>query len=404
MCATPLDGSPVAADHAESFDLSATAVSPALWGFGAAKSQQSSMDREIIETLAASQETFRRLAHASRAAKIALMSLGLAREQVVLYGSLSMGRTESTPDALEASAFASQCGSPHRLREVPGCFITDLSDVDCAALLPDQWQAGALIERFTSAIGIDHTEWHNVHATVVPRFSVTQWTMVSNRGAHLDLSCFTDPVQFAQFNARQNAFREIFWSTRRQLVGRFGDAGGDAFDAYIYLLKAFAALTLRHALTSFQAICLGIFVVHRRMLDKQCRTISAMTMMKRFLIFCRHFFSCEPPEITAPRQWQHWHGTRAIDLGGGGHFIERCSRRARSELYFVDAEVSEGVQEADWMNVLHNVEPHTISMAATGALDRWYSSSKQMKGSWPRLKRDLLPVMKLEPEPFLYGR
>lgn len=370
---------------------------PGIWS-GPETKHPSYLDQEIVGALAASQETHRRLAAAARAASSALLALGLAQEQVVLYGSLSVGRTEAVcSDLPEAhAAMLGQCQQLHLHQErrgVPSCFITDLSDVDCAALLPEQCHAGGLVERLTALGGGGRAEWSQVHATVVPRFAVTQWTMLSDRGVQLDLSCFTDPTQFARFKARQRAFRDTFWQTRRQLNEKYGEIGAEAFDAYIYLLKAFAAVTMRTAMTSFQAICLGVYALQRRSLEKRPKPPSGLVLLRRFLVLCRDFFAHEGPDPTCHRATLFWHNACAIDVGGGGRLMERSSRRARAELYFVDAETSQNVHSSDWMNVLHNVDPQTVSSTANTSLDRWFTQ-KSPKKVWKNLKKDLLPVMK----------
>lgn len=351
----------------------------AWFGFGLDCKHCNAMDNEIVSTLAASWETHRRLKMAATTVQGALMALGLVHNQVELYGSLSMGRPM-------ARALTSVL--PQRL-DVPGCFITDLSDVDCAVLLQPQWPAAALVKRFTEAARTDQMEWWQVQATVVPRFSVTQWTMVSDQGVHLDLTCFSDVARFNQFRARQEAFRRTFWQMRRRLRDKHGEAGADAFDAYIYLLKAFAALTLRSTLTSFQAICLGLHAVQRR---NKSMAPTGLGLMKLFLVFCRDFFSCECPAPTSEqRAPASWYGTSAIDVSSG-KLIDRCSRRARTELYFADAEYSLQLRTSDWMNVLHNVDPNDVSRAASVALDSWYSF-KAPKKVWGRVKKDLANVM-----------
>jgi len=366
----------------------------ALW-LGLEQKQSTLLDRDIVDVLAASSETLRRLEKAARSAMNALMALGVVQEQVVLYGSLSIGRTDPTAANLEsalsgngAEALFATPGLSQR-GPAPGCFITDLSDVDCAALLSEQCQSSQLVERL-SEVSRNEMEWCQVHATVVPRFSVTQWTMVSDRGVHLDLSFFSDPAQFNQFCARQREFRETFWLTRRQLQECHGEAGATAFDAYIYLLKAFAAVTSRSTLTSFQAICLGLFVAQRRGLTAPPTSLTGLMLLKRFLLFCKDFFAYEGRS-------NYWHGTDAIDISGGGRVIDRFSKRARAELYFTDAENSLQVHTRDWMNVLHNVNPETISNSAGQALECWFctKSHKHQRKVWARLKRDLLPVMKL---------
>merc|ERR1719330_412995 len=148
-----------------------------------------------------------------------------------------------------------------------------------------------IVERLTDK-DAENMEWRQVACTMVPRFSVTQWTLLSARGVQLDLSCFSDAERFQQFRMRQQAFREIFWQTRKQLMAKYGEPGAHTFDAYIYLLKAFAAVTLRSALTSFQATCLGIFALQRPWRESYPLSDmpSSLCLMKKFLLVCKDFF------------------------------------------------------------------------------------------------------------------
>merc|ERR1719507_2128645 len=97
----------------------------------------------------------------------------------------------------------------------------------------------------------------------MPRLAVAQSTLVSQVGVHLDLACISDANQFERFQGRQAAFEAVFSSARRHMHTKYGVSGGLAFDAYIYLLKAFAAFASRTSCSSFQAVCLGLFVLKR---------------------------------------------------------------------------------------------------------------------------------------------
>merc|ERR1719215_2137809 len=66
----------------------------AWFGLGLDFKHYNAMDNEIVSTLAASWETHRRLKMAASTVQGALTALGFLQDQVELYGSLSMGRTE----------------------------------------------------------------------------------------------------------------------------------------------------------------------------------------------------------------------------------------------------------------------------------------------------------------------
>jgi len=214
---------------------------------------------------------------------------------------------------------------------------------------------------------------------------------VSQAGVHLDLTCISDAAHFLQFKERQAAFRYVFCRARQQFQAKYNVLGALAFDAYIYLLKAFAAFVSRSAFSSFQATCLGLFALQRADLPKlaPAQVPNAIFLFERFLRFCRMFFAEKPG-----RKGQKPHGFRhcAIDLSGEGHLTRRVNLRACAELYFGDVECSFRVPPQDWLNVLHNSDPKTISAKARIALDRWFPEPGLWK-VWGRICQDLTPAM-----------
>jgi len=279
------------------------------------------------------------------------------------------------------------------LREVKVSYITNRSDVDYALFLPEGKETSSVVNQILK-LG-SKSGWKHEQATVVPRFAVSQWTLVSEDGAHLDLTIFTDQVQFTRFRERQSAFREVFWHTRQYMHATYSYVGILAFDAYIYVLKAFAAYVSRSAFTSFQAVCLGLFVLQHSRSQKTALIPSAPFLFNHFLCFCISFFG-KGHGRKGMKKGQQTHSSAAIDLSRGGRMMRRVGARSRAELYFVAAEERNGVASHDWQNVLHNADPAAISEAAESALEEWFGA----RGSWSdwgRLSRELTPSIRPNP-------
>jgi hypothetical protein len=83
----------------------------------------------------------------------------------------------------------------------------------------------------------------------------------SSEEVYLDLTCIEDPVHFHRFKKRQEAFRKVFADVRIRMEVQYHAEGALAFDAYVHLLKAFAAKVPGNALTGFQATCIGLFTL-----------------------------------------------------------------------------------------------------------------------------------------------
>jgi len=314
-----------------------------------------------------------------------LFALGISAEQTVLYGSLALERTDFV-NVLSANRplQLSQLLSRPAVAEVRTSYITDRSDVDYAILLPEGMQASSLVNRILSTT---EAGWRHEQATVVPRFAVSQWTLVNAAGVHLDLTCFTDEVQFNRFRERQMAFREVFWQTRQYMQTAYQSVGILAFDAYIYVLKAFAAVVSRSAFTSFQAVCLGLFVLQHSRQQKML-VPSAPWLFNNFLCFCNSFFGGKGSgNYRKGSRSRQWCGSQAMDLSGRGRLMPRLSHRARAELYFVSAEERCQAPVAEWQNVLHNSDPETICEAAETALQDWFGARGPM-AAIGRLRKD----------------
>lgn len=396
-------------------------VSPSMWiGLGMEKGPragrgeaegQTLADADIVRALGASAQVERRLSEAADYAADVAIGMGIPFRHMVIYGSLSIARGNQAG----AKSGQGQAPAPHYQAspsgQGPSCFVTNHSDIDFAILLEDDSsgsRAASSVDAFCRAC--KEMEWRKASATVVPRFAVSQWTLVSSSGVHLDLTIFNSAKHFRQFKERQRAFREIFWQTRQQMVTVFGPQAKVTFDAYVYLLKAFAAFLSRDGephekkpLTSFQATCLGLFVLQRTLLHKSCpdgqpaKLPSALSLFKRFIFFCEGFFADgERAPKAKDRTCLPWHRQCALGFADCARVLARVSPHALCELYFVAAEVRCDTPTWGWMNVLHSVDPKAVHAGAKTAVDRWFGGGgKGSRTVWNKLSSDVLPVMKM---------
>jgi len=347
------------------------------------------LDHDILAAFTASVDRNEQLSAAAHRVTETLLRLGLPQQYLVLYGSLSLARL---PCWFETS-------DTRGLQNVPTSYATNLSDVDIAVLLQERISASTVVESFLNGGASD---WRQVQARLVPRFAVAQWTLVSQMGIHLDLTCISDAAHFQRFKERQVAFRQVFWQMRQHMQLKYGVLGGVSFDAYIYLLKAFAAFVSRSAFTSFQATCLGLFVMQRTVLNKQQLQLppTAIFLFERFLRFCRVFFSAEggPRRKAGRQQAAQGHRVCAIDLSGEGRLMHRYNPRSCAELYFADVELHFRAPASEWLNVLHSSDPKVICSKARMALDRWFGESNATKVCatkvWANIRQDLVPSMR----------
>eukprot|EP00408_Alexandrium_pacificum_P019281 CAMPEP_0171183782 /NCGR_PEP_ID=MMETSP0790-20130122/15454_1 /TAXON_ID=2925 /ORGANISM="Alexandrium catenella, Strain OF101" /LENGTH=336 /DNA_ID=CAMNT_0011648765 /DNA_START=57 /DNA_END=1064 /DNA_ORIENTATION=- len=326
---------------------------------------QGILDYQIIAAFTATVNRHEQLATAAWQVIEELLHTGLPRQHLVLYGSLSLAR--------------SPCWFENDGRGSPGVatsYATNISDVDIAVLLQEGATAASVINPLQ--VGAP-PEWRQLQSRLVPRFAVAQWTLVSKAGVHLDLTCISDAVHFEQFKERQMAFRKVFWQMRHLMQVKYGVQGVMAFDAYIYLLKGFAAFVSRSALTSFQATCLGLFVLQQGETNKQSSTTAptALFFFGRFLAWCRTFFT--DTARRKPSRFAQSYRVNAIDLSGEGRLIDRLSPRSNAELYFVDVELHLGAESSEWLNVLHSSDPKMIAAKARSAYDCWFGESTLWK-------------------------
>jgi hypothetical protein len=297
-------------------------------------------------------------------------------------------------------------------------YVTQQSDVDLVVLLDPQTSAAEVAQRI-----MDSGSWRVVNATNVPKFATTQFTLLgsfkkdkqvekendedrkessvectdavkdtANEGAaeasaekskseevRLDLTCIDSPMHYIRFKERQDAFQRAFTLARRRMERRFGVSGALSFDAYIHLLKAFAANVPGSALTGFQATCLGLFTLQLGLYElipgpgPEIQTVfkaegsspSALTLFECFLRFCVTFYG-----EVGPHHWAHLRGHRhcAIDLAFGGRLLPRFGPYWRSEMYFMDAEARLQTRPPERMNIAHSLVPQAVANLAKQAL------------------------------------
>uniref|UniRef100_A0A7S4VUM8 Uncharacterized protein n=1 Tax=Alexandrium monilatum TaxID=311494 RepID=A0A7S4VUM8_9DINO len=350
----------------------------------ASRHSQGILDYQIVAAFTATVNRHEQLAAAAWTVIEELLSAGTPRQQLVLYGSLSLVRA---PFWFEHDGRGGQ--------GVATSYATNISDVDVALLLREGTTAACVITLLQ--VG-NPPEWRRLQSRLVPRFAVAQWTLVNRAGVHLDLTCINDAVHFEQFKERQVAFRRVFWQMRMLMQVKYSMEGAMAFDAYIYLLKAFAAFVSRSALTSFQATCLGLFVLQQGEVERHAHRAAApaaLSLFGRFLVWCRMFFA----DGVRRKSGRHHQGYRvcAIDLSGeGGRLIERQNLRANAELYFANVELHLGAAPSEWLNVLHSSDPKAISAKARLAYEHWFVESSPWK-VWGRMRQDLSAAMRPAP-------
>lgn len=334
------------------------------------------LDHSVLAAFAISAERFKALKAAVHEATD-LCKIGALSQQLVVYGSVSIERAPSWKEVDDVHG-------THDMR----CYATNLSDVDIAVLVADSVIAQGIVEGFRD------NGWCEVHCKSMPRLAVAQSTLVSHVGVHLDLACISDANQFQRFRARKEAFEAVFSSAHRHMQTKYGMPGGLAFDGYIYLLKAFAAFASRTSCSSFQAVCLGLFVLRRLESNWRCLPIvpTALLLFEKFLRFCCAFFS-DGPRYKAPGDRQlHGHRMCAIDLSGEGRLLRRISMQSSTEMYFAEVERRLCASSSDWSNVLHNFDPGAIKDKAEIALKSWYNEPSLWK-VWGSISQDLCPMM-----------
>jgi len=332
-------------------DVEVCSVPPAL---------ASGADRRIVKALAAVEETHARLLRTASLIPEILQdpSEKCLVELVELYGSLSL----DLPDRghLRPARAWQQDWSSY--------YVTAHSDVDFVVEMKPGVSPAAVAQRL-----VEKGPWRLTNQVQVHKFGSTQYTLVGTIDKQLDdsdakscevfldITCIENHLHFERFKQRQEAFRRVFLDVRSRMEAQYAAQGALAFDAYIHLLKAFAAKVPGNALTGFQATCIGLFTLmngHFRM--KPMQSI-APCLFEGFLRFCIMFYQ------DTPRTQYHYRSL-AIDLTGGGKFQPRMSSCWRSEIYFMAVEERMCTQMADRMNIAHSLEPSRVSIEAHALL------------------------------------
>jgi len=359
----------------------------------------SEKDRRIVEALAAPGSVHRKLLQAAR--QVPQLILDADRElaiSVELYGSLSLDMME--PEAKESREWQQDWAS---------YYVNKSSDIDFVVALRQGVSPSLVLERLlagghwklsgetqvltacvwrpsesTQCQEVTHCRfrhrlflvlWGFLVASQVHKFATTQYTLIGvfedengcSSEVCLDVTCISRAVHFDRFRKRQEAFRKVFSGARSRMASQFGEQGALAFDAYIQLLKAFAAKVSGNALTGFQATCIGLFTLqtfHFRLKPTQSM---AMSLFEGFLRFCAIFYSEAPYGPTVYSLAANYQRC-AIDLSSGGRWSRRTEHSWRSELYFVAAEEELRTQPDERMNVVHSLDPARVAAEAQSLL------------------------------------
>lgn len=330
-------------------------------------------DRRIIDVLAASEQTHRRLLQTARRVPEILSDPGEHSLVVCteLYGSLSLDMSE--PNALRSWK-----------QDWASYYVNGRSDVDFVVKTRQKVAPSAVAQRL-----LKKGPWKMIGQVQVHKFASTQFTLLGSfedegggqaSEVYLDITCIEQPLHFNRFKSRQEAFRRVFMEVRSCIEGQFQAQGALAFDAYIHLLKAFAAKVPGNALTGFQATCIGLFTLqigHFRV--KPTQSI-ALSLFEGFLRFCYTFYSdmMRPSDLC-------WHQLSyrqyAIDLSVGGRWLPRMSHSWHSELYFMAEELKMQTRPDERMNVTHSLDPSRVSVEAFALLNRAFFPQPQARAA-----------------------
>lgn len=309
-------------------------------------------DRRIIEVLAAPEQTHRRLLLTARLVPEVIMNHGehALASSVELYGSLALDMTE--PALLRSWK-----------QDWASYYVNGRSDVDFVVETRHRVSPAAIVQTL-----LKKGPWRIVGQVQVHKFASTQFTLLgsfeedggSSSEVYLDITCIEHSLHFNRFKKRQEAFRKVFLEVRSRIEVEFAQQGALAFDAYIHLLKAFAAKIPGSALTGFQATCIGLFVLQLGYF--RLKHSIALSFFEGFLRFCLMFYGEIP---------QGWHYRQhAIDLTGGGRWLTRMSTAWRTEMYFMHAEMKMHTRPDERVNVTHSLEPERVAAEALALLSR----------------------------------
>lgn len=359
-------------------------------------------DRRIIEVLAAPQKTHRRLVRTARRVPEILLDCGdhALASSAELYGSLALDMGMQNV--------------PVWKQDWASYYVNGRSDVDFVVDMQQRVKPSAVAERLQKK-----GPWRMVGQVQVHKFASTQFTLLgrfdedsedddtqakeeegdenekepkegeeerkesqehdgedavkegpNTSEVYLDITCIENPLHFKRFRKRQEAFRAVFSEARAGVEGQFGAQGALAFDAYVHLLKAFAAKVPGNALTGYQATCIGLFTLqigHFRL--KPTHSI-ALSFFEGFLRFCLTFYG------DGPANWSFNYRQFAIDLSMGGRWLPRMSTSWRSELYFMHAEEQMRTRPDERVNVAHSLDPARVSVEAYALLQRAFTGDQ----------------------------
>lgn len=329
-------------------------------------------DRRIIEVLAAPAALHKRLLKtANRVPEIILSDTeGEISSNVELYGSLSLDMTEPNGRAERGEG----------TQDWASYYINGRSDVDFVVEVRSGALPSSIAERLQSK-----GKWQLVNTMQVHKFASTQYTLHGSfeeaedaDKVYLDVTCIESPLHYDRFKQRQEAFRKVFTDVRYNMEETFSSQGALAFDAYIHLLKAFAAKVPGNALTGFQATCIGLFTLQIGHYKFKSNQSIALSLFEGFLRFCRFFFGERSPS-TPHTYWHYHYCTWGIDLSGG-RWTPRMSLCWRSELYFMAAEVRMKTRLDERVNVLHSLDPARVAAEAQALLSRAFGTGPPCNG------------------------
>jgi len=262
--------------------------------------------------------------------------------------------------------------APNHAEDWPRSYVLPASDVNVFV----QGGVGTVIQRLQQSKigGLEKPR----HRETVQNLRMSQYTFLCNSldaekvpDIQFDIIVVSTDRDFQCLKGRQEAFRKMLRNQRDQMHASHGDGGILAFDAYIYLLKAFAATVPEDALSSFQAICLGLFVVklglHEQVLSLGLSTAKEPTgliLFECFLRFCGVYFANQWNSNQKMKNYRF----SALDLSAGKLAV-RSSSGSTPEAYFVTDEVyTLQTRTEERMNVAASMKPKLIHDAAHVAL------------------------------------
>jgi len=316
-------------------------------------------DHRIIEVLAAHESAHKRLMWTAKRVLEILLDPAEPKlcQSCELYGSLALDLFDSDAD------------SGRHWHQWASYYVNSRSDVDFVVGLRKEAKPMDVAMRLLKG------SWRSVGEVRIHKFSSTQYTLLGcfkeggdDTEVYLDVTCIESQLHFSRFKQRQEAFREVFADVRHHMEVQFVAFGALAFDAYVHLLKAFAAMIPGNALTGFQATCIGLFTLQNGFFSLKPTQSIALSLFEGFLRFCSVFFS----NATQPL----WHNFRffSIDLSCGGRWMPRLDSRWRSELYFMVCETKMDTRPHERVNVLHSLDPMRVSTEARALLKTAFMS------------------------------